>query len=446
MGTLTRIRDWFATSKFQVRRFDAAGGGRRAHGFGSFGRTQTEVSGAAYQVRSRARYLYANNPWIRQGVDNWVGSLVGCGIVPAGAAEAVALFNQWADEADFDGRTDFFGSQSELARSLVVDGEAFLQVLVTEAGVRLRAIPAELVDESKTVESPNGGYCVSGVEFNSDGQRVAYWIRPSKPTAAFESYAPPVRIPASEILHIFKPLGAGQVRGMSWLSPITISANEFDGIVDALSVGIKIAAMHAGFLTDLNGAGEPFEGNLSDISLEPGTIRRLPQGFDIKFSSPEQASETAAFLNFQLRQLAAGLGLPDHMLSGDLSNANYSSLRAGLLPFRQRCEQVQYGVLVPQLLNPIWRAVMNFALLSGELKSVPHCEWLPPALMQVDPAKAAQADKLELEMGLTSRRKLVASRGWSVADLDSEIASDREREASLGLTFSEGSTDAQKAI
>jgi len=449
MGTFASLRGIFnrAARGLQVRRFDAAGGGRRAHGFGTFGQTQTEISGAAYLVRSRARALYANNPWIRNAVDNWTGALVGCGIVPAGDAEAVAHFNAWADEADSDQRTDFSGLQSEVARSLVVDGEAFLQVLVTEAGVRLRAIPAELVDESKTAELADGGYVVNGIEFNAEGQRVAYWIRPSKPNAAFESYAPPVRVPAAAILHSFKTLGVGQVRGISWLAPVIVPANEFDATVDALAMGVKTAAMHCGFITDVNATGGAFDGEAdsSNVDLVPGTMRRLPAGTDVKFNSPAQASETAAFLNFQLRQLAAGLGLPDHMLSGDLSNANYSSLRAGLLPFRQRVEQVQYGVLVPQLLNPVWKAVMQFALLSGELKSVPRCEWLPPAWQQVDPEKAAQADKLELEAGLTSRRKLVAARGWSIADLDAEIAEDRAREAELKLNFT-GKDDAQKAV
>ncbi|WKW52025.1 phage portal protein [Rhodomicrobium lacus] len=445
MGTLTRIRDWFATPKFQVRRFDAAGGGRRAHGFGTFGRTQTEVSGAAYTVRSRARALAVNQPFLANAVGNWVGSLFGCGIVPTGDAEAVAHFNAWAENADFDGRTDFWGLQADIARSLVVDGESFVQLVYSDSGVKLRLIPAELVDESRTAELANGGYVVNGVEFDASGQRVAYWVRPQKPNAAFESYAPPVRVPAAEIRHIFRPIGVGQVRGISWLAPVIIPANEFDAIQDALSVGVKVSAMHAGFLVDLNSTGEPFEGDLSAVDLTPGTVRRLPQGVDIKFSSPEQTRETAAFLNFQLRQLAAGLGIPDHMLSGDLSNANYSSLRAGLLPFRQRCEQVQYSVLATQLLNPIWRAVMNFALLSGELKSVPRCEWLPPAWQQVDPEKAAEADKLELEAGLTSRRKLVAARGWSISDLDAEIAEDRAREKSLGLNFM-GEANAQKAV
>jgi lambda family phage portal protein len=153
----------------------------------------------------------------------------------------------------------------------------------------------------------------------------------------------------------------------------------------------------------------------------------------VKFNTPGQTQEIGAFLRLNLQQLAAGLGLPEHLLSGDLTGANYSSLRAGLLPFRQRVEQVQYGTFVPQLLRPIWRRVVTFGVLSGELaapdfESNPRAylaaEWLPPKPMQVDPLKDVQATVAELEAGLTSRRKAVAERGWALEDLDSENAAD----------------------
>jgi lambda family phage portal protein len=207
-------------------------------------------------------------------------------------------------------------------------------------------------------------------------------------------------------------------------------------------MGAKVAAMHSAFLIDLNGTGgEPYdgtgEGGILETGLEPGTMKRLPTGYDVKFNTPGQLTEIGAFLRLQLQQLAAGLGLPDHLLSGDLSNANYSSLRAGLLPFRQRVEQIQYGVLVPQFLAPVWRQVITYAVLSGDLaapdfESAPRAygaEWLPPKPMQVDPLKDTQATVAELEAGLTSRRKAVAERGWALEDLDAEIAADPRQTA-----------------
>ena len=255
---------------------------------------------------------------------------------------------------------------------------------------------------------------------------------PERPGKVWVTYAPSIRVESESVLHVFKPLAPGQLRGVSWLAPVILPASDFDKLCDALLKGAQVAAMHAGFITDLNGNGEPYDGETP--SLEPGALIRLPNGTDIKFNSPQQAQQAAEFMKLNLRQLAAGLGLPDHLLSGDLTGANYSSLRAGLLPFRQRVEQVQYTVLVPQFLAPVWRAVILHGVLSGDLDAPDFegnpeayllADWLPPAFMQVDPMKQVQADAAELEAGLTSRRKLVAARGWVIEDLDAELAAER---------------------
>ncbi|OJF91520.1 phage portal protein [Rhizobium sp. 58] len=417
-------------------------------------------------LRNRSRSSAANNPWIANAVGNMVAALVGSGITPVpkhpvGETRKLlsAFFDHWNEDADADGRTDFYGMLADVVRALVIDGEAFLQILTTEDGLRLRLIPSELVDESMTRDLTGGGMIVSGVEFNADGRRVAYWIFPSKPADQFATYAPPVRISAEDILHVFKPIAAGQVRGISWLAPVILPANEFDQLLDALLVGVKVAAMHAGFLVDQNGSGEPYDGTgtggIMETGLEPGTLKRLPTGYDIKFNAPQQASEVSAFLRLNLQQLAAGLGLPEHLLSGDLTGANYSSLRAGLLPFRQRIEQIQYGVLIPQLLRPVWRRVVTFSVLSGELDAPDFeqhprdwlsVDWLPPRPMQVDPLKDTEASIAEIEAGLTSRRKAVAERGWDIDDLDSEIAADRVRETTIGLNFGPRQSTVKKDV
>lgn len=245
-----------------VRRFDGAAGGRRGFGMGTFGRVNSEVAASAATLRSRARYLANNNPWLTQAVANWTGALVGAGIVPTpkhpdttARADLTAAFQGWADDADADGRTDFWGLQADAARGLVIDGESFLQVITTDDGPRLRLLPPELVDESLTRELGNGAVIVQGVEFDTEGRRVAYHVLPYRPHDQFANYAPPVRVQADEIIHVMKPLAAGQVRGVSWLAPVILSASDFDQLCDALLMGVKVAAMHSAFLIDLNGTG-----------------------------------------------------------------------------------------------------------------------------------------------------------------------------------------------
>ena len=49
----------------------------------------------------------------------------------------------------------------------------------------------------------------------------------------------------------------------------------------------------------------------------------------------------AAFARRSLEAAAVGTGLTYDQVAGDLTAANYSSLRAGKIEFRRLCEQVQ---------------------------------------------------------------------------------------------------------
>jgi lambda family phage portal protein len=257
------------------------------------------------------------------------------------------------------------------------------------------------------------------------------------------------------MLHIMEPLGPGQVRGVSWFAPVLMLLSELDGLEDALRVGFKVAAMHAGFLVDMNGSGDmPFDGEQSgsvlETGLEPGTLRYLPSGYDVKFSTPQQAQQSAEFVSHQLRAIAAGLGIPAHLLSGDLREANYGSLRAGTISFRQRLEQVQFGTLAPQLLTPVYERVVSALILSGrvaapDFESNPAayfaCEHYPPPIPWLDPQKDVAAVKGAIDAGLMSRRQAVAERGYSIETLDEERAADAQREAALGLKPDAPATD-----
>lgn len=441
-----------------TRRFEAAvAGSRRFDGWRpSFGPMGSEVLAAAAPVRSRARHFYANNPWAHAGVGALETALIGAGITPAAqhpnraTRRALAsIFTAWARRADADGLTDFFGLQAAAVRAMIVDGESFLLLLTTPAGLRLRLLPAEMVDESLTIELGGGRRSIAGVEFDSGGNRVAYHVLQQRPTDRFNTYAPPIRVPAEDVIHLFAPIGAGQVRGISWLASVLLRLSELDQLEDALLVNAKVQAMLMGFLIDQNATGSnPFEGTANgsvlESGLEPGTLKFLPQGWDIKFSTPQQALSAIEFAQLQLRAVAAGLGVPEHLLTGDMRNANYSSLRAALVSFRQRVERLQFHTIIPQLCQPIYERAITAAVFSGDLAADDFefnppayldAEWYPPAQPWVDPVKDQQAEALAVASGFKSRRQVVAAQGYSVESLDEEIAADRERERSLSLTF-----------
>jgi capsid protein len=96
--------------------------------------------------------------------------------------------------------------------------------------------------------------------------------------------------------------------------------------------------------------------------------------------------------------------------TGDLRQANYSSLREGKLEFRRRIEQFQHGTLVLQLCRRVWNRWIPNALLSGALELpgfVPYVavKWIPPKWDWVEPLKdKAEIDRSRPQVALRRHR------------------------------------------
>lgn len=223
----------------------------------------------------------------------------------------------------------------------------------------------------------------------------------------------PVRIPADDVIHMFRPELPGQVRGVSWFAPIMLRLADLDQWRDAQLVRQKVAAMLAGFVTSADGSGQPFEGEQQSASLigglEPGTLKFLDPGQDIRFStSAAIGDEVISFAKITEREIAVGLGLPAAVLTGDLSDVNYSSIRAGLVEWRRRTEALQHGVIAFQALRPIWRRWATLEVLSGRasgtVEAAMPVRFITPKQQWVDPAKDVKAELDAIAGGLMSRR------------------------------------------
>lgn len=447
-----------APERIRAFGYDGGSGGRRLKGAGSMPTTIGAQLAGAQTLARRARYLAGNNGHAAAGVEAWVSALVGAGIKPQSAhpeprmRETInAAFDRWTDEADADGASDFFGLQSLVARRMVVDGECFAVLTMNERGaLRIRLMDSSQVDGAYHSELKDGARIVAGVEFDAAGRRIAYHCWRNRPGLPLAANLDLVRLPAEDVAHIFRAETPGQVRGVSWFAPVLLRLADLDQAHDAQLVRQKIAALLTGFVIDPNGGAAGFEGDrqsdgVLDGGLEPGTLKVLQPGQDIRFSDPAAiGSEATEFLRITTREIASGLGVPYEHLTGDMSQVNYSSIRAGLVEFRRRVEAVQHNTLAFQFCRLVWRRFITTEVLAGRLDA-PGFEadpepyfavrWLPPKLDWVDPAKDAQAEITAIGAGLMSRRQAVAARGYDLEVLDREIADDAARAAAMGLSF-----------
>ena len=425
------------------RSYEGAATGRRTNGWGAMRNQHAAAEAARQPLIRRARYVVANNPHAASAKAGWVAALVGAGIVPALPEQLAARFLAWTDEADADGLADFYGMIALMVGGMVVDGEALALLITTPAGLRIRVLDPDQLDASLTRPLPNGGRIVNGVEFDAFGTRVAYWIVKQRPELGLGPNLSPVRVPAEDVIHLFRPDFPGQVRGITWLAAILLRLAEQDEWHGAQLTRQKIGALLTGFVTTQDGdpmLSGAIHGDVLTASMEPGALNVLPPGKGVTFSDPPAiAQEANDFARLNLHEIAAGLGLPYEVLTGDLASVNYSSIRAGLVEWRRRIEMIQHNVIVFQALRPIWRRWVMIERMAGRIEGriddLLPVRWITPKQQWVDPAKDVQAEIDAINAGLMSRREAVAARGMDVAALDAEIAADKVREKQLGLAF-----------
>jgi hypothetical protein len=198
-----------------------------------------EVEMSIRLLRARARALVQNNGYAAGFVDECVSNIVGpqgiqlCaqnrrldGELHTPTNDAIeAAWQQWAEAAEYvsaDGRTAWVEMQGLIVRTIVVDGEAFYRERRGDSdnpfGYSIELIDPDLVDEHYTVrQAPNGNEIRMGVELDARGRAVAYHVWNRHPS---EGGTIRVRVPATEMRHVFRPLRPGQVRGVPWFAPV----------------------------------------------------------------------------------------------------------------------------------------------------------------------------------------------------------------------------------
>ncbi|OSM07359.1 putative phage portal protein, lambda family [Magnetofaba australis IT-1] len=389
---------------------------------------------------------------------------MGSGIIPRArskkeglAEQADELWSRFNTECDADGLTDFLGLQTLAARAMVESGECLIRFRRRSmrdglpVPLQIQVLEPDHLDASRDRDLPGGGFIQQGIEFDASGRRAAYWLYHRHPGSIQQitgRLPQSVRVPADEVLHLFERLRPGQIRGVTWFAPAILKMRDLDEYDEAELVRKKIEACFVAFVlngddgetlgpTDKDAAGHRVE------SFEPGMVEYLPAGKDIKFGQPSATAGYSEYMRVQLHAVAAAVGLTYELLTGDLSQVNYSSIRAGLIEFRRRIEAIQRQVLIPMLCQPVWRAFVDTAQAAGLLPPGEiQAEWTPPRFEAVDPMKDVQAEMLAVRAGFMSLKEAIARQGYDPNQVLAEISATFGELDDLGITLD---TDPRKA-
>jgi len=422
------------------------------------------------KMRARSRWLLRNNPHAMGVMNAYLSHIVATGMtLQCRAARTVQStdadgnsilehiemdawndfvedkFNEWSETADIVStdlvRESFFDDQELFLRRLVEDGEVFVYLGMSNqfpgVPLRLMFVEPDSLDTSKTEHA--GNPVLMGVEVDKNTfQPIAYHIQSGTTEAAiYQQLGKTIRIPATDMLHVFKRLRPKQARGIPHLAVVMQRFFDLDEWTDAELLGNKIAACFGVIVEMPNVDGTPGalgpDGSESDkvtdtngnplSTIEPGIIGYGPEGMKVNVVSPQKPGATFdMFSKYHLKSIGAGTlgGLSYHAMTRDTSGTTFASGRLA--------QQMDYQAFRPlqafvsrKFCSPVFRRWLALAVLKNEVVAPGYFnnpgfwekhEFMPPGWSHgVNPLQDINASVASMKAGITTLADESALRG-----------------------------------
>lgn len=345
------------------------------------------------------------------------------------------MFQRWSRVSDIEGVLGLAGQQRLAVAGMFEGGDTLtrlIDIMPPQRGdrgyglppLRLQVLEGEQLDLSRDrVAVADGPARIRfGIELDEWNRRVAFHVAEGDGDRIL-SRLNARRLPASDVCHLFRPLRPGQLRGVTVFAPVLLPARDQADLIEALTVkarmeacfGLGVESPDAGKMslapTDPNektADGKPIE------DMHPGMILYLRPGEKLQSVSPTGGLAAEPILLNNAMRFAAGVNLSHDMVSGDLRQANYSSLKAGDRFVRTFIEQFQWLNLVPMLMDPIVERWLDRGIMAGLLpdrRDGYSYDYVMPARPPIDPRKDLEADILAVRAGRMSPQEFIEEWG-----------------------------------
>jgi lambda family phage portal protein len=441
-----------------LRAFDGASRDRRLGNWrASANGPRAEGAGARDVLRYRARDLDQNNKTVRAAKLQFQGQVVGYGIVPRAVDPRKTLrqrandaWERFVETCDPDGQQDYYGLLSMTAGSMFIDGECLHLWLDGKDGQpfsQIRVLEADHLDETRTIQAlTQTDRTGDGIEFDEWGRRLAYWLWPVHPgeTDVVRIPGTSKRVAAESVDHFFHVGRPGQIRGLSWLTPSIVGLRGLDDVTEAMiwrkrieaCIGLVVRSPETQGAAPLVGQQSTDSSGRREETIAPGKILRFGPGEDATAFEPSSSGDTMDFIRSQLYAFCATTGVAYHEVTGDASQANYSSMRAAKVAGYVLMDMVQWLTLAPRV-KAAWRRVMarEYAITGDRRFLDVRCELAMPVRPWVDPLKDIMAKVMEIRAGLQSQPDAIAERGGNWEQIVGEIKSWIEATDAAELVF-----------
>lgn len=394
----------------------------------------------------------------------------------AWARKVRAEFDLWAESKDCDiyRKNNLYDMQSIAYQGYLTDGDSFAVFRRKPTTpdmpytLRLQLIEGNRVSNPLTdstyvtgdptgveaLNQDNGNRILNGVEIDTDGAIVAYWVSnqvPGEPItsvlttwARVEAYGKRTSIP--NVLQISNDTRPEQYRGVPYLAPVIETLKQVYRYTNAelTSAIIKSyfalffteAVTNSGSLNDMladNGVDDPTEPvvDVSEYNLGPGTLNALPKGVDVKSVDASNAQSTFEVFSTQLiKQVGAALNQPYEVLMKNF-NSSYSASRAAMLQAWEEYK-LRRKWFARDFCQPIYEVWLMEAVANGRIeapgffddplirKAWCNADWFGPTMSILDPVKDMNGSTLRIENGVSTREREAAE--MTGTDLEENIA------------------------
>jgi lambda family phage portal protein len=349
-----------------------------------------------------------------------------------------------------------------MVQSWIRDGEAFAQKLSgpvrfldhgTRVPLSLELIESDLIpfdyhDETRAIRQ--------GVELNTWGQPVAYWVykgHPNDDNNFLLSARDLKRIPADSLLHLSLVDRIGQVRGVSEFASVITRVEDNKDYEESERVAAKLGAKLTAYVKRTSPEGFdpsqlPHDENGNpiprEINFQPDmVIDTLGVGEEIGLIDSKRPNPNLIqFRQGQLRAMAAGIGASYSSISRDY-NGTYSAQRQELVE-----QWVNYAVLTDEFVGafvqPVWEQFVRIADISkvvptpNDIKpgTADDAAYVAQSMPWIDPLKEAKGWLTLVQAGFASEPEVIRKRGANPQDVLEQIAEFRRQAKERDLTFS----------
>ena len=440
-----------------------------------------DIAGALERLRGRSRNLANNNDYARKFLQQVEQNVVG----PMGFALQVTAhegatldtlantlietaFYDWAKRGlcEVSGQLSFVDVESIVAKTVARDGEALVRLIRgaesgNKYGFALQLLDIDRLPITMNANLTNGHRIVMGVELSRYGRPVAYHLHRNHPGSTSGGYSQGEfeRVPATDILHLFRASRPEQRRGVPAMHTAMLRLEMLGKFEQAAIVAARKGAETLGFFVSPTGEAPLLDGQNADgdgvTTSVPGQYDTLPVGYDFRAYDSKYPNEMyGAFVKWSLRGISSGLGVSYNSLASDLEGVNYSSIRAGVLEERDAWMGWQ-NWMIEAFLNPVYEGWLRSALLAGAIgyqtgsalpatkldKFLAHT-WQGRRWAWVDPLKDIQANIAAVENGFKSRREVIAEQGRDLDEVWAQLQAENDLAATMDLTFGEKAPEA----